>query len=816
MKIPNSCDKCSLSENARGIVWGYGNEKADIMLIGEAPGAHEDMSGKPFQGKAGKYLDSILEELGLNRKKVYITNICKCKPDKNNKPTKKQAHACMPHLEREIRSVKPKIIIALGRIAIQALTDDWSLGVNSVRGKEMNYNGIKLYATFHPAIILHKGTYYIKPILEDIGRIIKKADRKTNDKILIEVRSSENLNNLLSGIDSKRVSMDLETDGKDPFNKNSLGILTCSIAWSNRIVVFDWLKLKEKDYHPLPIIHNHLFSGDKRVIGHNLKFDLKWLMREGLSEKKVLDTPIGDTIVMTNVWNIGFPDKSLGFLYKYFTDKADYNELNFKDNSALSYYNDDPESLLIYNAHDADATLRLYNRLLKEIRKENLVNQVKFQFLLTALLAVMEYRGVRVDQKTLSKLEKYFRSLIGKTKKEFKRRSGIIIPDQLNLNSSNQLRRFLYRSYKEKGYKNLGIKDAESSRRTKKNNYLSTSAETLNELVERYPIINLIQDYKFASKTLSTFIKPYKGSDYIHANFNQVKREETDSREKEGTSSFRLSSKDPNLQQLPNPKKTERQSHHAARIKRMFISRFKGGKIITVDYSQGELRMLADVANEETMLRFFREGKDIHRMIASEVYEVAPDKVSEYQRKEIKKVNFGISYMITSYGLSQRINIPIERAQWILTEWFKKFPEVEDYQLKIQREVIKNKRIYNAFGFYKDFPEADPTTIRGKHTIRSAVNFPIQSLLVLLQLFGMVIAEKTLKVEGFKTETISQIHDEGIYDSPEDEADEVVELLYQTYEDLPTKEYFGYEFKVPIKVDIAIGNSLGEVKEIKR
>lgn len=169
-----ACNRCALGESRHSVVFGEGNPRARIMLIGEAPGAKEDESGRPFVGPAGRILDKVLDEVGISREEIYITGVVKCRPPKNRFPKKDELRACVPFLEKQIEVIKPELIICLGSLATQTLIDP-KAKITEIRGKWVEKNGIRIMPTYHPASIFHDQEK-LEAIREDFKRLKKEYD----------------------------------------------------------------------------------------------------------------------------------------------------------------------------------------------------------------------------------------------------------------------------------------------------------------------------------------------------------------------------------------------------------------------------------------------------------------------------------------------------------------------------------------------------------------------------------------------------------------------------------------------------------------
>lgn len=435
-----------------------------------------------------------------------------------------------------------------------------------------------------------------------------------------------------------------------------------------------------------------------------------------------------------------------------------------------------PESILDYAAEDADVTLRLWRTLEPRLRE-----MPDLAALLTAceeplsgVLERMESVGVRVDvgalricrtelEREILQLEIAIRDITG---------AGI------NLASPKQLGEFLFGTLRL----DPGIK------RSARGQY-PTNEETLLKLRDRHPIVDMILDWRACMKLKNTYIDklpehidPEDGR--IHTNFNQSL-----------TDTGRLSSSNPNLQNIPV--RTER----GQRIRAAFVSRGPGWKVLSADYSQVELRLMAAASGDESMIRAFLNGADIHAQTASAVYGVPPEEVTVQQRSHCKMVNFGIIYGISAFGLASRLRIPRKDAQTLISTYFEHYPAIRTYMEKSVAEARERGYAKTLFGRRRPLPDLNSRNAATRAAAeRIAINMPIQGTAADIIKMAMVKIDRELRARGLRTEMTLQIHDELLFDVPDEELAEVTPLIRGAMEGVAS-------LAVPLEVSVGIGDN---------
>ena len=419
--------------------------------------------------------------------------------------------------------------------------------------------------------------------------------------------------------------------------------------------------------------------------------------------------------------------------------------------------------------------VNLYNEY-KKLLKENQLDFVYYdiELPLIRILMEMEECGFKINKEKLENLDCEFCSMIDDLSKQIYLEAG----EQFNINSPKQVAYILFEK--------LGIK-------TYNNRKKSTSVQKLDEY--RYiPIVNDILDFRKLAKIKNTYIDVYKeliesNGDIIHTTFNQTL-----------TNTGRLSSSEPNLQNIPT------RDDLGKNLRKIFVSKFENGKIISADYNQIELRLLADMSEEESLINSYNKGEDIHAITASQIFNVPLNQVTDLQRREAKAVNFGIIYGISDYGLSQNIKSTREQAKQYIDSYFNRYPNVKSFMDSNIIYAQTNGFAKTKFGRIRKIPELESssyfTRMFGQ---RVAMNMPLQGTASDIIKMAMIKISNALKNKKLKSQLILQIHDELIIDCSPDETKVVCDILKKEMESVT-------QLRVPLVVNIGVGDNLFECK----
>ena len=416
----------------------------------------------------------------------------------------------------------------------------------------------------------------------------------------------------------------------------------------------------------------------------------------------------------------------------------------------------------------------LKERLSSELEKASLSNLYKeVEMPLIYVLADMEYQGVKIDISLLNEYRTQLSKEVTDIESSIREMAG---EPALNISSPKQLGEVLYEKLKITG----------KAKKTAKKNY-STDEETLTELIDNHPIISQILEYRNIKKLLTTYIDPLPslvspGDNKIHTTYNQAL-----------TATGRLSSVKPNLQNIPI--RTER----GREIRKAFVPSHEDGVIISADYSQIELRLMAHMSGDPDFITAFREGKDIHTATAAKVFGVTEESVTREQRNRAKVANFGIIYGISAFGLSQRLKIPRGESKKLIEDYFASYPEVERYMHRMVEEAKDIGFVSTLYGrkrFLPDINSRNPT-VRGVAE-RNAINAPIQGSAADIIKVAMVRLYRRIAREGLKSKMVLQVHDELVFDAYKDEAERLSAIIKEEMEGV-------ISLKIPLTVECQQG-----------
>ncbi|MBI2252518.1 MAG: DNA polymerase I [Armatimonadetes bacterium] len=452
-----------------------------------------------------------------------------------------------------------------------------------------------------------------------------------------------------------------------------------------------------------------------------------------------------------------------------------YLNLNL-ENIEEAIKNNQTEKIPHLAANYAGNILRLYPALLKELEKYNLINlYFNLELPLIFILADMEISGIKIDGEYLNELSKNLEEKLKNLQKKIFSLSG----QELNLNSPKQVGEILFEKLKLQGGK------------TTKTGY-STDAHTLSGLAFSYPICEKILEHRELVKLKSTYadvlpklINPQTRR--LHTSFNQTI-----------TSTGRLSSSNPNLQNIPI--KTEM----GKLIRRAFIPE-EGNILLSADYSQIELRILAHFSGDFNLIQAFIEDQDIHAKTARAIFSLKEEKeVAEIERRKAKEINFGINYGMSEYGLAESLKITKAQAKAYIEEYFRYYPGVKKFMEDLIRDAEKNQAVYTLLGRRREIPEINSRnfTIR-KLAQRIAINTPIQGSAADLIKLAMLALGKIFKKEE-NVKLLLQIHDELIFEMPKNKLEETQKIVKEVMQKV-------YPLKVPLKVNLASGFNWGEI-----
>lgn len=419
----------------------------------------------------------------------------------------------------------------------------------------------------------------------------------------------------------------------------------------------------------------------------------------------------------------------------------------------------------------------IHDRLFEKLKTENMLDLYeKVELPLSDVLFSMERSGFKVDVATLNEMANEYDKRIAVIAEKIDEYAG----EKVNPNSPKQLGKILYDK--------LGLISG------KKKGNPSTSADVLEKIADKHPIVPLILKYRQLQKLNSTYIKGFRplideDTGLIHTCFNQTL-----------TTTGRLSSKEPNLQNIPV------REQEGKEIRKLFVSSFENGKIVGADYSQIELRLLAHFSKCQPLIDAFLSGKDIHRITASQVFGVGEDQVTPEMRRSAKAVNFGIIYGISDYGLSEQLKISPKKAGEYIAKYFDAYPHVKEYMNSNVEFARKNGYVSTLLGRKRYIPEINSSNFNLRSFgERAAMNMPLQGTAADVIKIAMIKVANRIKKEGLRSRLILQVHDELIVDTAEDEVEEVKNILVEEMQSAVT-------LSVPLTVETECGTRWFDAK----
>lgn len=581
---------------------------------------------------------------------------------------------------------------------------------------------------------------------------------------------------------SKRLSVDLETTGVDPLKADMVGLsfaVDADGAWyipvgHAYLGVPSQLDLKTVLSSLKPVLENEKIP----KYGHNIKYDLLVLKRYGI----VLGGIHFDTMVASYCLNPSRNTHNLkGVALDYLGMRmTEISELIGKGAKQITMDMVEIEKAAPYAAADAVAVLRLADKLepeLKEKKIDRLFHDIEMP--LVAILADMERLGAKIDVPYLEGLAKEFGRMIENVQSDIFRLAG----EEFNPNSPKQLSVILFEKLK-----------LPAIRRTKTG--YCTDEEVLRTLAGQHDLPAKLMEYRELRKLKSTYIDGLleaadKGTQRVHSSFNQTV-----------TATGRLSSSEPNLQNIPI------RSEYGRKIRKAFIP--EGGHIfVSADYSQIDLRVLAHISGDTALVKAFREGEDIHRATASEVFGVPAAEVGADLRRIAKSINFGIVYGMSSFSLSQQLNIAPAKAKEYIDNYFKRYSGVKEWMEKIVKDARRSGFVATLLGRIRYLPEINSTNaqIRG-FAERTALNTPIQGTSADIIKKAMIDLCAALGKAGLRSRMLVQVHDELLFEVPASEADRVTPLIKQKMEE-------AVKLDVPVIVDLKTGADWNDMEKLK-
>ena len=585
------------------------------------------------------------------------------------------------------------------------------------------------------------------------------------------VENQEDLKKLCDYFFTKQIlSLDTETTSTSAIDAELVGL---SFAVKEFEAFYVPIPANREEALQIVNIFKPLYEDPKILkVGQNLKYDLEVLRNYGIELKgKMWDTMIAHYLIQPELRHN--MDYMAEIYLNYQTIHID-ELIGPKGKNQKSMRSLLPSQVYEYAAEDADITLRLKNKLEPELKKydcEKLFYEIEMP--LMPVLAEMEMNGVCLDTQSLAETSKQFTNRMNEIEARIFELSG----QQFNIASPKQVGEILFDK----------LKIVEKAKKTKTGQYV-TSEEVLQQLKNKHEIVADILEHRGLKKLIGTYIdalpkliNPRTG--HIHTSFNQTI-----------TATGRLSSSDPNLQNIPI------RGEDGKEIRKAFIPE-PGCLFFSADYSQIELRVMAHLSQDPQMIEVFREGKDLHAATAANIYKKPIAEVTRDERTKSKRANFGIIYGITVFGLAERLDIPRDEAKMLIDGYFETFPQVHNYMEKSKEVARQQGYVTTLFGRRRYLPDINShnATVRG-FAERNAINAPIQGTAADIIKVAMIHIFQRFKAEGIKSKMILQVHDELNFSVLPEEKEKVEQIVIEEMQN-------AFHMAVPLVADSGFGDN---------
>ncbi len=607
-----------------------------------------------------------------------------------------------------------------------------------------------------------------------------KQEAPKKDAKYETVLSESDLKKWISKINkSKAFAIDTETDSVHIVSANLIGI-SLSVAESEGCYIpighsyDDCPKQLSMDY-VIKTLGPAIEENQEKAIGQNLKFDIPILARHGIVITKFL----ADTMLMSYVLNSTATrhgmDRLADFYLNYTTTK--YTDVTGTASKQIPFSEVKLDIATDYAAEDADITLRLFNVLQPMLKEKPIQEKLlhDLEYPLVHVLSRVEQNGAKIDKEKLANHSKELSEKISELSSEAFKISG----EEFNLDSPKQLLEILYEK--------LGLPVLKKTPKGQP----STNEDTLQRLAEEYEMPKIILQYRTLAKLKSTYTDSLINienpkTERIHTSYQQAV-----------TSTGRLSSTEPNLQNIPI------KTAEGRRIREAFVPE-KGNVLISADYSQIELRIMAHLSEDNNLTHAFKNDIDVHSSTAAEVFGVSIEDVTQDQRRSAKAINFGLMYGMSAFGLTRQLGIPRGEAQEYLDTYFARYTGVRDYMNNIKAQAKEDKFVETIMGRRLYLNEINAANgLRRQAAERAAINAPLQGSAADIIKKAMLDIDEFLLNEMPDVKMIMQVHDELVFECPEENADSVMKKMKDTMEQT-------VELNIPLIAEAAIGSNWNE------
>ena len=568
----------------------------------------------------------------------------------------------------------------------------------------------------------------------------------------------------------KAVCFDTETTSLNEFEAELIGM---SFSYRKGLAYYVPIPENREEALAMLDIFKPFFESEEILkIAHNFKFDYKILAQYGVEIRGALF----DTMIAHYLLN---PDGRHGMdylseIYLKYQPISIESLIGKKGKNQKTLREVSLETQTNYAAEDADVTFQLYEVFSPQLKKENLEELFhKVEMPLMKILAKMELAGISLDTDWLSRESVDLENDLRELEQKIFELSG----EEFNMNSPKQLGEILFEK----------LKLDPKAKKTKTGQY-STSEEVLQKLAYKHEIIQHILKYRTYQKLKSTYVDALPSEiepkdNRVHTTFSQTT-----------VATGRLSSLNPNLQNIPI------RTARGQQIRGAFVAE-EGKKIISADYSQIELRLIAELSGEDNMIKAFQNGEDIHASTASKLFKIPLDQVDKTQRSQAKTVNFGIIYGQGAFALAEQTGLSRTEAKQMIDSYYENYPKLKIFMTEQVEKARKNGFVETILGRKRHLKDINSNNfvVRG-HAERNAVNAPIQGSAADIIKVAMIDIDKALSEGGFKTKMLLQVHDELLFEVPEEEIEPIKALIKEKMES-------AVKTKVPLIVEVGVGNN---------
>ncbi len=624
-------------------------------------------------------------------------------------------------------------------------------------------------------------SFYGEPTNNDFNdKTLIKKNNKINTETYKTILKEKQLDELIKKLNEKSViAVDTETSSLNPQEADLVGV---SLCYGANEAFYIPVGHKEKTELKKDVVLNKLkpILEDPSIkkVGQNIKYDFIIFKNNGIELSS-----LEDTMLLSYTLDAGNNRHNMDTLSELHLGHKtiSYKDLVGTGKKQLNFADVDIKPATEYAAEDADITLRLYEVLSERVSEEELERVYEeFEKPMIKILSKLEMNGIKVDDAYLKKLSKKFEARLITIEKEIYKISG----KKFNIGSPKQLGEIIYNDLKIAKLK-----------KTKKGS-LATSAKILEDLAStghKFP--NLVLEWRQVSKLKSTY------TDALQDHINKKTKRVHTSFLLAATNTGRLASSDPNLQNIPI------KTSDGKEIRKAFVAD-KNNLLISADYNQIEMRILADMADVKELKKAFKNNQDIHSLTASQVFDVPIAKVTDDFRRKAKAINFGIIYGITQYGLAKQISVSNEEALSFINSYFKKFPEIKDYMNTTIKTCRKQGFVTNIFGRRIHLRGINDKNFSVRaFQERAAINAPIQGSAADIIRLAMIKIDKALE-EKKKAKMLLQIHDELIFECLKKDENEVKKIVKESMTSVSSSDH--HMFSIPLEVSINSGNNWGE------